>query len=289
MGKTLIVHNPAAGPLKIPGTLDYIQDYLRKRNLQATLLSTPFPREALYRRLQEGADRVLVAGGDGTLNMVVNYLMDWPEPPPLGVLPLGTANDFARGLGIESVAAGLEKAFAGDIIHVDVGSLFGRHFINVAAGGFLCEVAHGTDRRLKKTLGRLAYYLKGLVELSAVEPAEVQVKVDGREVFAGKIFLFLILNSPRAGNFPRLAPHASPDDGKMDLLIIKECPPPELMGVLLKVLSGRHIQDPNILYRKGEAFHMAGPREMVTDLDGEEGPSLPWQVEILPRRLKFLR
>ncbi len=94
--------------------------------------------------------------------------------------------------------------------------------IHNPAAGFLCEVAHGTDRRLKKNLGRLAYYLKGLAELSAVEPVEVQVKVDGGEAFAGKIFLFMILNSSMAGSFPRLTPHASLGDGKMDLLIIKE-------------------------------------------------------------------
>jgi diacylglycerol kinase (ATP) len=121
-----------------------------------------------------------------------------------------------------------------------------------------------------------------------VKPVELGVAVEGREVFAGRAFLFLILNSPGAGHFVNLAPGASLSDGKMDLLILKDCTGPELMAVLLKALAGRHTQDPHFLLFRGETFRVEGPRSLVTDLDGEEGPALPWQVEVLPQRLPFL-
>ncbi len=288
VGKTLVIHNPAAGSLKNSEGLDFILKTLKEQKVQTGLLRTPFSREALASHLEEGVERLLVAGGDGTLNRVVNHLMGVAKPPPVAAVPLGTANDFAHGLGIESVADGVKKALAGKIIPVDVGCLAGRHFINVAAGGFLCEVAHGTDRRLKKTLGRLAYYLKGLMELSSVKPVELKAEVDGRESFAGEAFLFLILNSPRAGNFSNLAPRAAPGDGSMDLLVLKKCSAPDLMAVVVKALSGQHLRDPHIFYQKGRSFRIGAPAPLVTDLDGEAGPSLPWQVDILPRRLEFL-
>ena len=287
MAKALIVHNPASGSLLNPGSEEHIRYYLESRGWDADLLSTPFSGEVFHSRLP-GADLVLVAGGDGTLNRVVNLVINEKDPPPLAVIPLGTANDFAGSIGIDGVDRGLERALSGRPVEVDVGRIGEQYFINVAAGGFLCQVAHGTDRRLKKTLGRLAYYLKGLMEFSAIKPIELEVEEEGRRVFGGEAFLFMILNSPQAGNFPQLAPRASPRDGKMDLLLLKKCPAPELMGVVLKALSGRHIRDPQVLYIKGEAFSIRSPGSVVTDLDGEEGPPLPWEVEILPGRVRFL-
>jgi diacylglycerol kinase (ATP) len=288
MAKALIIHNPAAGMLKDPSLVGFIKDTLKAKGFSVKILPTPFTRESLLAHLQAGVDRVLVAGGDGTLSLTINYLVGYPDPPPLAVIPLGTANDFAGGIGIDSVETGIERAVSGRIQGVDVGKVNDAFFINVAAGGFLCDVAHNTDRRLKRTLGRMAYFLKGLLELSLVKAIDLEVWVEGQKSFAGEAFLFLILNTQAAGSFRSLAPKALPGDGIMDLIVVKKCSGPELMGVLLKAAAGRHITDPNILYLQGKEFRLASPAGVVTDLDGEEGPSLPWQVEILPQKLSFL-
>jgi diacylglycerol kinase (ATP) len=176
----------------------------------------------------------------------------------------------------------------GKVQGADVEKINEAYFINVAAGGFLCDVAHNTDRRLKRTLGRLAYFLKGLMELSVVKTIDLEVSVEGRKSFSGEAFLFLILNTQMAGNFRNLAPRALPGDGLMDLIVLKKCSGPEMMGVFLKAAAGRHIADPNILYLQGQEFQLASPAGVVTDLDGEEGPHLPWKVEVLPQKMPFL-
>lgn len=288
MAKALIVYNPAAGMLRDPLSLESIKKTLKAKGFSVKILTTPFQKESLLNHLHAGVERVLVAGGDGTLSLVVNHLAQYPDPPPLAVVPLGTANDFAGSLGIHSVAAGIERAVSGKIHGVDVGKINEAYFINVAAGGFLCDVAHNTDQRLKRTLGRLAYFLKGLMELSVVKAIHLEVAVDGHKAFSGEAFLFLVLNTATAGNFRNLAPQALPGDGIMDMIVLKKCPGPELMGVLLKAMAGRHVPDPNILYRQGKEFHLESPTGVVTDLDGEEGPHLPWRVEILPCKLPFL-
>lgn len=300
----LIIHNPAAGLIKDLSLLGHMEDSLKAKGFSVKVLRTPFARESLLAHVQAGVERILVAGGDGTLSLVVNYLADCLNPPPLAVIPLGTANDFAASLGIDSVAAGIERAVSGRIQGVDVGKIQGvnggkiqgadveeineAYFINVAAGGFLCDVAHNTDRRLKRTLGRLAYFLKGLTELSVVKTIDLEVTVEGRNSFSGEAFLFLIMNTRTAGNFRSLAPRALPGDGIMDLIVLKKCPGPEMVGVLLKAAAGRHIADPNILYLQGKEFQLASPAEVVTDLDGEEAPRLPWKVEVLPQKMPII-
>lgn len=280
-----MVYNPVAGPGKASFFLDDAVCLLQKKKILLTMLRTPFSSQVLFNLISEGAEYVMVSGGDGTVHQVVNCLATHPSPPPLAVLPAGTSNDFALNLRLPSFPAILEKLDFRETTKVDLGLVNDRFFANVASGGLLTDVPHKVDQRLKNNLGKVAYYLQGVAELPNIKTVPTRITCDGRPVFDGEMFLYLILNGRAAGSFSGLAPRAKMDDGKLDLLVFKKCPVPDFLNLFFKVLSGKHTSDPHVLYRQGKVFEISREADIPTDLDGEPGPALPWRVEVLPRKL----
>ncbi|MDO9535998.1 MAG: diacylglycerol kinase family lipid kinase [Bacillota bacterium] len=231
----------------------------------------------------------MVAGGDGSLNWVANTIIKQKlSTPPLAVLPWGTSNDFSYQLvGKFSMEKMLHALKEGKTRSVDVGCLNNSFFLNVAGAGLLVDVAHKTSSDLKQRLGMLAYYIEGARNLPAYKPFTMNIKKEGKREEI-EVFLFLILNSKGAGGLYNLAPHALPDDGKFDILIIKNTGLPGLITLLPQLLKGTHISNPRINYFQAERFEIEGPSELDTDIDGESGPPLPLSFRVLPRRLQFI-
>lgn len=243
--------------------------------------------------LQQDVAALIVAGGDGSLNLAVNNLLATAaeaDLPPIGILPWGTANDFACQLG-GGQRYTLEQLLGSISCHkmlpADVGRVNGSHFVNVAGGGLLVDIAHNTSVALKKRLGMPAYYLEGARKLPAYRPFPLRLKTESLEVEM-EAYLFLVLNSKTAGGFRQLAPLASINDGKLDLVVIKKTTNMTgLFTVIVKILEGRHLEDPHIFYLQAEKLELQGPAELETDIDGEKGPPFPLSFCVLPRRLQF--
>jgi len=288
MRKAVLVYNPVAGTGKMAQYLDEALHFLQKKQIIAMPLRTPLQEKLLFSLLAEGIDYVVAAGGDGTVHQVVNVLARRPSPPPLVVLPAGTSNDFAYNLGLPSLEAVLPKLDLLQPLTLDLGLAGNRYFINAATGGLLTDIGYKVDQRLKNNLGRFAYYLQGLADLPAFRTFPVEIAVDGKTVYNGEIFLFLIVNGRTVGSFKDLAPHASTTDGLLDLLVFKRCSLPDFFQLAFKVLSGRHLDDPNLLYLQGATFAISGDGDIPTDLDGEKGASLPWRVQICHKKLTVL-
>jgi diacylglycerol kinase (ATP) len=289
MKKVLLVYNPVSGTGKIASRLDRFVNHFQKKNIFIMPVSTPFKEEVLLSLLGEGFEYVLAAGGDGTFHRVVNCLLKHDSPPPLGLIPAGTANDFAVNLGLPDLETTLKVLDFKQTVAVDVGRIGGSCFINVASAGLLTDISYKMDQRLKNTLGRLAYYLKGVAELPNFKSVPVEVKRRDREIFSGEVLLFLILNGKGAGNFRSVAPRASLNDGLLDCIFFKKSPVIDFLNLVFKVAAGKHLDDPNILYVQLDSMSVHSPEKIGTDLDGEEGPPLPWQVDVLPRKLQILK
>ena len=143
-------------------------------------------KEAIAR----GAKRVIAGGGDGTINAVVNALVGKGKKNPkatMGVLPLGTANDFAHGLGLpcDDLKQCLEIACTAKAKPIDVGRANKRSFINVTSGGFGAEITATTPVGMKKALGGGAYTLMGLIKAFGLEPYKGRLLIPGREPIEG--------------------------------------------------------------------------------------------------------
>lgn len=236
-------------------------------------------------------DTIVAAGGDGTLNTVVNYIVKHNINSKLGIIPAGTANDFARHLKIEKPYKNAAEVIArGHTIKVDVGRANDTYFINVFGAGLLTNISHHVDTNVKSTLGNIAYYLKGLEKLQSFTPMPIRI-INSNEVIEEDIYFFLALNSSGAGSFDKLAKNALINDGLFDFLAVKSSGITELAALALKFLKGDHINDSRVIHFKDNYVKLE-PREknnkasFETNIDGENGPSMPLEIKNIPSAIE---
>lgn len=237
--------------------------------------------------VERGFDIIIAAGGDGTLYEVINGMAEKENRPPLGILPLGTTNDFARALNIPRNWEG-----AVDVIlrqharPIDVGKVNQRYFINIAGGGSMTELTYEVPSKLKTLLGQMAYYMKGLEKLPRLRPIEVYIRTPEVELHE-EVMLFLISNSNSVGGFERLAPDASLSDGLFDVLILRKCNLAEFIRIVSLALRGEHLNDPHVIYLQTKHIQVTSPDYVQLNLDGEFGGTLPCIFTNLPQHLQI--
>lgn len=238
----------------------------------------------------EEYDSVIVSGGDGSINEVVEGMIKKDISIPLGILPFGTANDFATHIGmpLKRLEECCDIILRKRIKKIDVGQANGQYFINVCGAGLLTNVSQNININFKNVLGKMAYYIKGIEQLPNFKPIPVRISTKN-EVLLEDIYLFLILNGKSAGGFDKLAKNAVLDDGLLDLLVIKATPLHELMLLFIKILQGEHLSDRNIIHLKEKYFRIeclsSHKSFYQSDIDGEKGPHLPLEISVLPQRL----
>ena len=230
---------------------------------------------------------ILIAGGDGTVDSVVNAMAKSGISLPIGILPVGTANDFSKFLGTPSdVEEACKQILSSEVKSVDLGSINDKYFVNVASTGLFTDVSQKTDVNLKNTIGKLAYYLKGLEELPNFR--KLHVNILSKEVeFDGEMYLLLVFNGATAGNF-NLATRADACDGLLDIIMFKAVQIYELLPLFIKVLKGEHLDSNKVLYFKTDYLKVECHEDIVTDIDGEKGPDFPLEIKCIKGGLKIL-
>ncbi|TGY40985.1 YegS/Rv2252/BmrU family lipid kinase [Clostridium sartagoforme] len=230
---------------------------------------------------------VLIAGGDGTIDSVVNAMAKVGVSVPIGILPVGTANDFGKFLGMPNdIIKSCKQILNSEVTAVDLGSINDKYFVNVASTGLFTDVSQKTDVNLKNTIGKLAYYLKGLEELPNFRKLKIKIKSKEME-FEGHMYFMLVFNGQTAGNF-KLASRAEATDGLLDVIIFKAIPIIELIPLFVKVLRGEHLDSDNVIYFKTDNLCIESPEDIVTDIDGEKGPDFPLNIKCIKGGLKVL-
>ena len=230
---------------------------------------------------------ILIAGGDGTVDSVVNAMAKSGISLPIGILPVGTANDFSKFLGMSSdVEEACKQILSSEVKSVDLGSINDKYFVNVASTGLFTDVSQKTDVNLKNTIGKLAYYLKGLEELPNFR--KLHVNISSKEVeFEGEMYLLLVFNGATAGSF-NLAMRADACDGLLDIIMFKAVQVYELLPLFIKVLKGEHLDSNKVLYFKTDYLKVECHEDIVTDIDGEKGPDFPLEIKCIKGGLKIL-
>ena len=230
---------------------------------------------------------ILIAGGDGTVDSVVNAMAKSGISLPIGILPVGTANDFSKFLGMPSdVEEACKQILSSEVKSVDLGSINDKYFVNVASTGLFTDVSQKTDVNLKNTIGKLAYYLKGLEELPNFR--KLHVNILSKEVeFDGEMYLLLVFNGATAGNF-NLATRADACDGLLDIIMFKAVQIYELLPLFINVLKGEHLDSNKVLYFKTDYLKVECHEDIVTDIDGEKGPDFPLEIKCIKGGLKIL-
>jgi lipid kinase YegS len=234
-------------------------------------------------------DLLIAAGGDGTLNEVVHGLMDLSPVarPVFGVVPLGTANDFATGCGIPRDP---EKALAlcleGDGVPIDVGKANEHWFLNAASVGFGAEITATTPTELKHMLGSAAYTVMGAILAMNVHEYHGRLILPDREI-VGRGPVAIVGNGRQTGGGVQVAPRARIDDGLLDVLVVRHIPP---MGLLT---AARELQE---LSPDGEYISYSQtpwaevyPEEVIpVNLDGEPVQFSSVRYEAVPRAIRLI-
>ncbi|MCG9754304.1 lipid kinase YegS [Shewanella insulae] len=220
--------------------------------------------------IAEGCQRLVAAGGDGTLNELVSALMDHDKDKrcELAILPLGTANDFATAAQVPSdFEAALRLAAEGESYGVDVIRANDRYVVNIASGGFGAQVTANTPVALKHFLGGGAYTLSGLVQALNFKPYDGEFTIHG-EASKQQLLVGAVCNGRQAGGGQELAPDAYINDGLMDLVALHQFPIEALAQVIAELQSPKAENQYVKYYRDTQASWRSNP-PMPINLDGE--------------------
>ncbi|MDP9119838.1 MAG: diacylglycerol kinase family lipid kinase [Acidobacteriota bacterium] len=239
------------------------------------------------RAVADGVERLLVAGGDGTMHHVVQGLAG--SSCALGVIPLGTGNDLAGTLQVPpQIEPAVRLALEGPIRRIDLARIGALFTVAYAGVGFDSEVTRFANERVKILRGSLVYLYSVLHTLVTFIPPGMRVDYDGG-VFSGRVMFVVVANLPRFGGGMRIAPDAVIDDGLLDLVIVREIPRATLLAVFPKVYTGRHAGHPAVTFARTRRAEITLDRPMTLYGGGEPlRPMIPGEpvlVEAVPGAL----
>ncbi|ADZ72686.1 lipid kinase YegS [Polymorphum gilvum] len=293
----LILHGKAAARDEVRAAVEAVRGLGHAVSVRVTWEEGDTQRLAREALADDEAIDVLVAGGgDGTLNEVVSSVLEvaGEDRPPFAfaLLPLGTANDFAHGLGlpVEDPTACLTLAATGQARPTDVGTVNGQVFVNVVSGGFGAEVTTETDPTLKRLIGGAAYLLTGLNKVGAIEAVAAHIRVDGEDGWRGRFVALAVGNGRRAGGGVPLSPDAELDDGLLDLIVVPE-PERGDVGQLVQgfLETGAEALRAHLVMRRAARIEIETERPIQVNLDGEPLHAERLDIRVLPGRIRLVR
>jgi len=279
-----IIYNPTSGREAIRRDLvDILNVYEQvgyETSAFATTAEANSARNEATRAAEDGFELIVAAGGDGTINEVVNGIAGLKNPPMLAVIPAGTTNDYARALHIprDSPLEAAEVILKGRAARMDIGQANDNYFVNIAAGGSLSELTYSVPSKQKSMYGYLAYVLKAAEMLPQVQPMDLEVEYEGGS-YRGPASMFFLALTNSVGGFEQLVPDAQLDDGNFTLLVVKTTKLNELLMLVKEAMQGKHVDDENLLYVKSSQIKVTPlPENTVPvriNLDGEYGGDAP--------------
>jgi YegS/Rv2252/BmrU family lipid kinase len=284
VNKILIIFNPAARSERASRLRSRLEGLSPNIVVRVTG-ETGDARRLAEEAVKEGFETILAAGGDGTVNEVVNGLAG--ARVRLGILPVGTMNVFASELGIPQ--GNLEEAWEvverGGTREIDLPQANGQYFIQLAGVGLDAEVVRKTTRNSKNTFGPLSYLLT-LAQVVAVKPPRVLVEVEGGEEREGS---FVLIGNGRfyGGPFP-LFKKASLHDRLLDVIVFQNQSPLDVVRYFQAIAFGTHPDLPDVEYFQAKAVRVTSADEVPVELDGEVAGTLPCAFSIAEERLIVL-
>ncbi|MFJ7732422.1 diacylglycerol kinase [Lysinibacillus sp. NPDC097231] len=291
MKRARIIYNPTSGREVFKKHLPEVLEKLEVAGYETSCHATTCEGDATIaakNAVERGFDIIIAVGGDGTLNEVVSGVSPYEKRPKVGLIPMGTTNDFARAVHIpRNIVDAVDIIIKGETLPVDVGLLNGeRYFINIAAGGRITELTYEVPSKMKTMLGQLAYYLKAVEMIPSLKASHMRIEYDG-EVFDGDAMMFLCGLTNSVGGFEKLAPDASINDGYFTLLVLKKVSLPEFIQLAAMALRGEHLNDDRVIYKKASVVKVTTEDEIHLNLDGEYGGDAPATFENLKRHIEI--
>lgn len=296
-----LIYNPVSGQEIMKKNVAEVLHILEGFGYETSAFQTSPEKDSAKNEATRAAkadfDLVIAAGGDGTINEVVNGLAFLPKRPKMAIIPTGTTNDYARALKIprgNPIAAakviGKQQTVLMDIGLAKSETAGDNYFINIAAAGTLTELTYSVPSQLKTIFGYLAYVVKGAELLPRVQFTPVRVTHD-EGVFEGKISMIFVALTNSIGGFEQIVPDAKLDDGMFTLLMVKTGNLFEILHLIRLVIDGgKHVDSDKIEYiktRKLTVESLDSNNRMMLNLDGEYGGDAPVELINLANHIEF--
>lgn len=292
-----VVLNPTAGRGRAAQKIPVIQAMLQDAGLDFELvLSTA--QSDMERRICEaveaGATRVIVGGGDGSIHEACNGILRAGGGAGLGIIPIGTGNDFIKGAGIpldwrKATAALIDRIQQGTPARaIDAGRMNDRYFANGAGIGFDAKI-NRLSQNIRLKIGGIVYLIgvvKGLID--GVITPDVKMIYSGGE-YSGPVTLANVSNGPWVGGLFNIAPMANNADGELDLIFADPLTRLQVIPLVPKIMRGTHINTPVVHHRRIRHITIEASAPVPAHMDGEVVPmGTHFEIEVLPAALRLL-
>ncbi|HFI0393780.1 TPA: diacylglycerol kinase family lipid kinase [Streptococcus suis] len=299
-----LIYNPTSGQeimkKNVAEVLDILEGFGYETSAFQTTPEKDSAKNEARRAALAGFDLVIAAGGDGTINEVVNGIAPLDNRPKMAIIPTGTTNDYARALKVPrgNPVEAAKLIGKNQTILMDIGLAKNQkngihqehYFINIAAAGTLTELTYSVPSQLKTMFGYLAYVVKGAELLPQVQFTPVRVRHDGG-VFEGSVSMIFVALTNSIGGFEQIVPDAKLDDGNFTLIMVKTGNLFEILHLIGQVLDGgKHIDSDLIEYIKTQHLtieNLDPDSRLLINLDGEFGGDAPVELFNLQNHIEF--
>lgn len=281
----MILYNVKAGRGRIRRKMDDIESLFVEAGW------TPVPKmlrfgENPFDNLVGDFSLVVICGGDGTINYVVNAMRKSEKDFPIGIVPVGTANDFAGAIGMDKRALNaVRQIIAGHEERLDCGIVNGLYFVNIFSFGLFTTTSQHTPEHLKKQIGKAAYLIEGSKELHHREYIPLHIVHDGGQMDVESV-MTLVFNGETAGRFP-LARNASVRDGMLDCVLMRKCGTLDGAWAAVKYLVNGKAND-EVIHIRTSKLSITSPLSPLTDMDGQPSAEFPLEIECLKGALRVI-
>ncbi|BAK17467.1 sphingosine kinase [Solibacillus silvestris StLB046] len=287
MKKCMVIINPSSGKEKASEYEKKIIGQLH--NYEVIVKETEGEKDATrFAKMacDEQYDAVILVGGDGTLNEGINGIAEQPHRPVVGVVPLGTVNDFARALDISLDPDEAIALLGGKTTKADIGKVNDHYFTNVIAIGLLAEAVGDVSVEQKTSLGSLAYLFEGVKAAIQNDSYEMEVTADG-QTYKENMMLFICVLTDSVGSFRQLNEDADKSDGLLHGFIIKSTSTLQVVGTAKNLLTGNYEDDDNIIKLNAREMHIKATEAFPLNVDGDLISQLPAKISILHNHIEF--
>jgi len=285
-----LVVNPAAGN-NTSRSLDRIISLLQNKASLSTFVTKKQGDALEFATRSNKTDTIIVAGGDGTINEVINGLLASEDPVtkeiPLSIIPIGTANVLAKELGIpEDIDGAVHRIFSGSEKKISLGRINGRYFSLMAGIGFDADTVRGVKNDfIKKISGKFAHIVSGLKVLINHNPAPIRIITPEKELIG---YTAVIGNAKCYGGFFYVTPHASVTDDNLDICVLRGRTRADLLRFIIGILRQKHLDFQDVDYLKASKMEIQSDSTVHIQIDGEYFGTLPVKIEVVRNAINFV-
>lgn len=314
MKNCLFIYNPISGKGKVEKNKKYIQKKLAENFESVILHPTTYSGEVTDKILQDASNyhTIIIAGGDGTFNEMVNAVARLNKKPNIGYIPTGTVNDIAHSIGLKgSIKKAVKIICTGRVELLDCMKVQDKYAMYVIATGAFTHTAYATPQKIKKRLGKFAYALEAFktninFQTFAIEAESIQANCtntqdaltcEGEKTVTKQIMhsvFVIVMNGKYVAGRP-INKKSSMLDGEVELAIIKQVEKPNFWHKLTAFfrfvnffLWGYYVPDKNIQKLKGSSFSIKTLDDITWSYDGEKGESGTIQIEVQPQSIPLI-